>query len=261
MKIKLLAMLALLLTVCAVAAAQEKSATGVAAQSRTPAPDAAAAASGKAVVAELTAATPFELARAAYLAMGGDKYRNLKNMVLLGSVDLYAPSSTQTLSGKFGMITAGDQMRQEVQSPLFSFSLVSDGISTRSSMRGFELPPASKFGLPVLLKFDQAGYEVTALPEKKKKERAFRINEPGGMATDFYVDAATGRLVRFEVPYGPYTYTVELKSVKEIDGIIVPQSFVQRISTAQGDFFAEFKVKEAKLNQELPDATFKLPGR
>jgi hypothetical protein len=203
--------------------------------------------------------TPLDLARATYTAQGGDKFRDLKNIVLLGTADLYSPGSTQSLAGKFYMVTAGDRVRLEVQSPIANFTLISDGARTYTSLRGFELPPASRFGVPVLMRFDQSGYAVTALPDKKK-ERAFRITEPEGMITDFYIDAATGRLLRFEVPYGVYTYGVEFKGVRELDGVLLPTSFVQRISTVQGDFFAEFKVKEAKLNQELPADIFVIPG-
>jgi hypothetical protein len=259
MKLKSPAALALLLAATAVAPAQEKP------TAKTPTQTTPPAATGSAVAAPAKAAispvsTPAELARAAYAALGGDRYRDLKNLVLTGTVDLYAPNSTQVLPGKFGIITAGDKVRQEVQSPLFSFSLVSDGFISRSTMRGFQPPPSSKFGVNVLMKLGQPGYEVSALPDKKK-DRAFRITEPDGQTTDFYIDAATGRLKRFEVPYGPYTYSVEIKSVKEIDGLAIPATFVQRISTEQGDFYAEFKVKDAKINQDLPEDTFKMPGQ
>jgi hypothetical protein len=205
------------------------------------------------------AATPLELARATYEAQGGDKYRALKNMVLFGTADLYSPGSAQSLSGRFGMFMAGDRLRLEVQSPLFNFTLVSDGERTYTSMRGFELPPANEFGIPVLLKYDQPGFVVSALADKKK-ERGFRITEPGGMVTNFYVDAATARLLRFEVPYGNYTYGYEFKTMKDVDGVLVPMAFTQRILTPQGSFFAEFKVKDAKLNQQLPADAFNVPN-
>jgi hypothetical protein len=238
-------------TVCA--RAQEKPADKPAAQSQ---PAAAATAPSAAASAK----TPVELARATYSSLGGDKYRDLKNMVLTGSAELFSPDSTQTLPGKFGMITAGEKMRMELQSPLFSVSLVSDGVTTYSSMRQFQMPPPNKYGLTVLMKYDQSGYAVTALPDKKK-ERAFRVTDPEGNATDFYVDAATGRLLRFEVPYGVYTYSFEFKTVKEMDGVTVPASFVMRLSTGQGSFFAEFKVKDAKLNQTLPEDAFAIPNK
>jgi hypothetical protein len=205
------------------------------------------------------ASTPLELARAAYEAQGGAKYRALKNIVLFGTADLYAPSSAQSLSGKFGMFVAGDLLRLQVESPLFTFTLVSDGERTYTSLRGFELPPANVFGIPVLLNFDKPGYVVAALPDKKK-ERGFSITEPGGMKTNFYVDAATGRLARFEVPYGGYTYGYEFKAMREIEGVLVPVAFTQRILTPQGAYFAEFKVKDAKLNQQLPADAFAIPN-
>src|SRR5438045_1561249 len=62
-----------------------------------------------AVAARITAAsTPVELARAAFLAQGGEKFRTMKNMVLIGTVDMFSPGSTQSLSGKFGLIYAGE---------------------------------------------------------------------------------------------------------------------------------------------------------
>lgn len=207
----------------------------------------------------ITAAmSPMELARAAFNAQGGEKFRNLKNMMLLGSVDLYAPSSTQSLTGKFGMILAGEKLRQDIQSPLFSFQLIFDGEQSYSSMRGMKLPPLTKFGLPVLAKFDQTGYTVTALPDKKKM-RAFRIADTEGNSTDFYVEAATGRVVMFEIPYNGMTYSFEYKNFREVEGVLVPVSFAQKLAAPQGDFIAEFKVKEVKLNQDLPADAFKIP--
>ncbi len=51
--------------------------------------------------------SPIDLAKAALVAQGGDKYKNLKSMVLIGSVELYAPNSTQSIPGKFVIAIAG----------------------------------------------------------------------------------------------------------------------------------------------------------
>ena len=40
------------------------------------------------------------------------------------------------------------------------------------------------------MKFDQPGYSVSAIPDKKK-HRGFRITDSEGNVTDFYVDPAT----------------------------------------------------------------------
>jgi hypothetical protein len=255
--------LCLCATVVMGARAQEKPSdkTNAAATTATAAnaPAKVPAAAGQASV--ITAAmTPTELARAAFAAQGGEKFRNLKNMMLLGSVDLYAPNSTQSLTGKFGMIVAGEKLRQDVQSPLFSFQLIFDGEQSYSSMRGMTLPPLTKYGIPVLAKFDQPGYAVTALPDKKK-ERAFRITDAEGNSTDYYVQITTGRVVRFEIPYNRMTYSFEYKGFRELDGVLIPTSFVQKLAAPQGDFVADFKVKEAKLNQDLPADAFKIPAQ
>jgi len=52
---------------------------------------------GNATPAALTASTsPEELARAAFAAQGGEKFRQVQSMILRGSVDLFAPNSTQS---------------------------------------------------------------------------------------------------------------------------------------------------------------------
>jgi hypothetical protein len=238
--------------VASVAGAQEKPA-----DKTTPATPAGASNAVK-TSAVTPAMTPVELARAAFAAQGGEKFRNLRNMMLIGAVDLYAPNSTQSLTGKFGMIVAGEKLRQDVQTAMFSFQLIFDGEQSYSSMRGMNMPPLTKYGIPVLAKFDQPGYTVTALPDKKK-ERAFRITDAEGNSTDYYVEVATGRVRRFEIDYNRMTYSFEYKGFRELDGVLVPTSFAQKLAAPQGDFIAEFKVKEVKLNQELPADAFKIP--
>ncbi|MFN2455297.1 MAG: hypothetical protein ABR577_13870 [Pyrinomonadaceae bacterium] len=207
----------------------------------------------------LAASSPVELARAALAAQGGDKFRNLKSMVLIGSVDLFSPNSTQSLPGKFVIVMAGERFRLEIQSPAFNFRQTYDGQQGSSSVRGMELPPPSKFGLNVLPKFDQPGYTVTALPNDKKR-RAFRIADAEGNATDFYVDPQNGRVVSYIIPYNGNRFGVENRTLKEVDGVLVPYSFVQRLELPQGAFFAEYKVKDVKINQPVSDDLFTAPA-
>lgn len=122
------------------------------------------------------------------------------------------------------------------------------------------MPPASKFGLPVLAKFDQAGYTVSALPDNKKKQRSFRIVDSEGNTTDFYLDAATGRVTTCLIPYSGYTFGIENSKYKEVEGILVPFEFTWRLETPQGAYFAEYKVKDVKLNQTLDDDVFAMPN-
>lgn len=217
---------------------------------------AAAASTIPAAPAITTNSTPLELARAALAAQGGDKFKNLKSMMLIGSADLYAPNSTQSIPGKFAIVTAGDKVRIDIDArPVFNFKQIYDGRQSFSSVPGVEMPPPSKFGLPVLAKFDQPGYTVSALPDKKKL-RGFRIVDSEGNTTDFFVDPATARVMQYLTPYNGFTFGTENTKFKEVDGVLIPFNFSQRLEMPQGAFFAEYKVKEVKLNQPIGDDVF-----
>ena len=200
--------------------------------------------------------TPMELARAALVAQGGEKFKNLKSMWLVGSVDLYAPNSAQSIPGKFSLVTAGERMRLDIDAtPAFKFKQIYDGQQSYSSIPGVQMPPANKFGLPVLARYDQPGYVVSALPDKKKL-RGFRIVDAEGNTTDFYIDATTGRVMQYLIPYNGFTFGIENSKFKEIEGVLVPFNFSQRLEMTQGAFFAEYKVKDVKLNQAIGDDVF-----
>ena len=212
-----------------------------------------------AVGSATSASAPLDLARAALAAQGGDKYKNLKSMVLRGSVDLYAPNSTQSIPGGFIIVLAGDKVRMEIDArPAVSFKTIYDGQHSYSSLPGVDFPPASKFGLPLLAKFDQPGYVVAALPDDKKLH-GFSIADGEGNVTNFYVDA-TGRVVRFLIPFNGYNFGTENKKLKDVEGVMVPMEFTQRLEMPQGAFFAEFKVKDVKLNQPIGDDVFAMPN-
>ena len=199
--------------------------------------------------------TPVELARAALAAQGGDKFKNVKNIWIYGDVNLYSPNSSFTQPGKFSLVTAGAKMRLDVESPVIKFKQIFDGQQSYSSMPGVQMPPADKFGLFVLTKYDQAGYTVSALANEKKL-RGFRIVDPDGNTTDFYIDPVNARVIKYVSPYMGYTFGTENSKFKEIDGILIPFNFTQRLEMAMGAFFADYKVKEAKINQPLNDDVF-----
>lgn len=202
--------------------------------------------------------TPMELARAAVAAQGGEKFRNLKSMTLTGSANLYAPNSTQSLPGNFVMVVAGDRVRIEINAPpVMSFKQIYDGQQTYSSFPGVEIPPASKFGMPVLAKYDQSGYVVSAIPDKKKL-RGFRIVDPEGNTTDYYVEPATGRVITYLSPFNGQLFGTENTKMKEFEGVLVSMNFTQRMEMPQGTFFAEYTVKNVKLNSPVADDVFSM---
>ena len=208
----------------------------------------------------ITAETsPLDLARAAFAAQGGEKFRALQNTILRGSAQLYPPNSVQSIPGSFSLVTAGSKLRMEIDArPAFVFKQIYDGQQSYSSMPNVEMPPLTKYGLHALAKFDQPGYQVTAIADKKK-ERGFRLADPDGYTTDFYVDPKTGRVMSFFMYFGGLTLGTEHSKFKEMEGILVPTSFSQRFEMPLGAFFAEFSVKEVKFNQQLPDDAFAIP--
>ena len=211
--------------------------------------------------AAITATTsPIDLARAALAAQGGEKFKAVKNMILRGSVDLYPPNSTQAIPGAFIMVTAGDKLRNEIDArPAISFKQIYDGQQSYSSLPGVDLPPMTKLGMGLLIRFDQPGHTVTALPDKKK-QRGFRISNAEGNVTDFYIDPATGRVMSFSIPHSGVTFVTEIKKFKDFEGVLVPMSFIQRLEMPQGAFFADFNVKSVKLNNQMGDDVFQIPN-
>lgn len=202
--------------------------------------------------------TPVELAHAAYVAQGGEKFRDLKTLILTGTVDVYVPNSTQATPSNFIFINARERLWKEVRSSVNFVRQIHDGERSYFSLRGLSVPPPGKFGMFVLTKYDQPGYTVTALPDKDKL-RGFRIADAEGNATDFYIDPATARVVRHVAVYKKLNYGTEYKKWKVMEGLLVPEQFTEGIETPQGTFYGEYTVKEVKINQPVSDDVFAIP--
>lgn len=224
-----------------------------------PATNGAAPAAAAPAIAITPETTPIDLARAAFAAQGGEKFRSLQNMILRGSVQLYPPNSVQSIPGSFSLVTAGPKLRMEIDArPAITFKQIYDGQNSYSSMPNMEMPPLTKFGLGALSRFDQPGYQISAIPDKKK-QRGFRLVDPDGYTTDYYLDPKTGRVMSFFLYYNGVTLGTENSKFKEVEGVLVPFSFSQKFEMSLGAFFAEFSVKEVKMNQQLGDDAFAIP--
>jgi hypothetical protein len=236
------------------------SVTVAAQESQAPAKTAPANGAAPAAAVAITPETgPLDLARAAFTAQGGEKFRSVQNMILRGSVQLYPPNSVQSIPGAFSLVTAGPKLRMEIDArPAIVFKQIYDGQQSYSSMPNVEMPPLTKFGLGALAKFDQTGYQISAIADKKK-QRGFRLVDPEGYTTDFYLDPKTGRVMSFFIYYQGVTLGTENSKFKEVEGVLVPVSFSQKFEMPMGAFFAEFNVKEVKLNQQLPEDAFAIP--
>lgn len=201
--------------------------------------------------------TPAELAKAALAGLGGDNFKKMKSSFVVGSVTLYAPNSAQSIPGTFAIATAGEKVRVDINAPAAGiiFKQIYDGQRSFSTIPGFEIPPPSKFGLPALAKYDQAGYTVSAIPDKKKL-RGFRLVDAEGNTTDYYIDPATARISEYVIPYQEHTFGSTISKFAEVDGVLMPMSFTQRFEMAVGAYFAEYKVKTVKINEPIGDDVF-----
>lgn len=205
-------------------------------------------------------AEPLELAKLALAALGGDKFKNLKNIYMKGSADISA-SPTQTLPAGFVIVYEGEKYSFEIQAPpMVNFKQVYDGQETYSSMRGLSLPPLNRLGFPMLMKIEEKGYTVSALPEKFKKKRGFRVTSPDGYYTDFLTDEKTNMVKEYEASYdfngAAVTTSVAIDSYKEFAGVFINEKFSQRLEMGQMSYYSNFKAKEILIDTKLPENTF-----
>jgi hypothetical protein len=200
-----------------------------------------------------------DLARAALAAHGGEKFRQLRTLLMTGTADLSMQQSPQVLPARFAMTYKGDRTRLDLKSPMMDIFAISDGTRSYSSFKGFAVPSLNKFSTRVLARYDQPGYVVSELPNKKKW-RGFRITDPDGDATDFYMDPTTGRVMSYEFTYMGAHSVVEHDKFRIVDGVLIPERFAQRFETSNmGAVYADFKVREIQVNLEIADDVFAIP--
>lgn len=204
-------------------------------------------------------AAPLELAKAALAAHGGDKFKNMKSLVVIGTADV-SGSPSMTFPAPFVMTYAGDKYRLEISTPFVQFKQIYDGEQTYSSAGEVSLPPINRLGLPLLPKIGEKDFTVSALPEAKKKKAGFRITSPEGFYTDFFIDEKTGQVKSYEASYEVrdrlVTTAVEIDKIREVEGVKVPEKYAQRFETNGLTIYANFKAKEITVNSTVNDDVF-----
>jgi hypothetical protein len=204
-------------------------------------------------------ASPLELAKTALAAHGGDKFKQMKTLVVRGTADV-SGSPTMTFPAPFVMTYAGDKYRLEITTPFLQFKQIYDGQQTYSSTNDVSLPPINRLGLPLLPKIEEKDFTVSALPEKSKKKTGFRITAPDGYYTDFFVDEKTGQVKGYEASYEvngrTITTSVEIDKVREVEGVKVPERYAQRFETGNLTIYSDFKAKEILVNTPIGDDVF-----
>ncbi len=221
------------------------------------------ASTGAAAKIAITAqSTPLELAKAAQAAHGGDKFKNVKSILIRGGTDISAPGSTQTIAATFYIVTSGDKSRFEINSPMAPVTQIFDGVNLYNSFQQVQVPPMSRLIISLLQKIDDKSYTISALPDKKKK-RAFRITTPDGYASDFYIDSTTGLVdtieSKFTVNGREISTAISNDKFREVEGLMIPEKFSQRLDFSGMSFYVSYKAREILVNSELPENTFVIP--
>ncbi|MEQ1923318.1 MAG: hypothetical protein ABL952_12500 [Pyrinomonadaceae bacterium] len=215
-----------------------------------------------AVVASVNDNTSIDLARATLAAHGGDRFIKIKTLVLRGTADLSTAGSTQTIPASFAIVISDVRYRFDIHSQAFSYRQIYHGQQSYSSIPGFSLP-LDKMGLEMLRKINEKDYTVSALPEKFKKKKGFRITSPEGSYTDLIVDEKTNLVKEFESSYdvngNTLTTSVSIDKYREVDGVLIYEKFSQRMETPQGMLYGNFMARDIQVNVEIGDDVFTMP--
>jgi hypothetical protein len=207
------------------------------------------------------ASTSSEVAKAAVVAHGGDKLKQVKSIVMKGTVDFNV--SGVSTPATFSIAISGDKYFFEINNPVQPLKQTYDGRQTFSTIRGFSLPPITSLGFPVLTRVGDTGYVVSDIGESKKKRKGFRVTTPDGYYTDFLIDEKTGQVKGYESSYEVgdrnVTTSVEIDEFQTIDGVLMPKKYSQRIDLGQLTAYASFKVKEMLINSTIDDSVFAMP--
>jgi hypothetical protein len=204
--------------------------------------------------------SPLELAKATVAAHGGDKLRKMKSLVLKGGVDVTGAFS-MVIPASYVLVISGDKYVFELNNPIQPLKQISDGKQTYSS--GYELPPVTSLGFPLLSKIGETGYVIAALPEARKSKKGFRVTTAEGFYTDFFVDEKTHQLKGYESAYDVggriVTTSVEIDEFQTTEGVIVPKRYSQRFDLDQMTVYMNFKTKDILVNSQIDDNLFVIP--
>jgi hypothetical protein len=205
---------------------------------------------------------PLDLAKAALSAHGGEKLKQMRSLLMRGSVDLNV--NNQLIPATFYTVISGDRYAFEISNPFQPLKQVFDGRQTFSTIRGFSLPPITSLGFPLLIKVGDSGFAISPVGDLKKKKKGFRITTPDGFYTDFFVDEKTGQIKAYESSYEvagrTVTTSVEIDEFQTVDGIVVPKRYSQRFDLGQMTAYASFKIKEILVNSAIADDVFAIPN-
>jgi len=86
------------------------------------------------------------------------------------------------------------------------------------------------------------------------------VTSPEGYYTDFYLDEKTNQIKGYDSTYNVNGRTVktsvEIDRMKVVDGVTVPDKYVQRIDLEQMTVYLAFVAKQIQVNTEVANDVF-----
>ncbi|HEV7701051.1 MAG TPA: hypothetical protein VGO43_12540 [Pyrinomonadaceae bacterium] len=207
-------------------------------------------------------AVALELAKNAVVAHGGDKFKQMKSVVLKGTVDVNVGNQIQT--GSFSTAISGNMYYFEISLPTQAVKQIFNGEQLYASVPQFMIPPPTSVGFEVLARVGDAGYLVTKHGDDKKKGKGFRITTPDGFYTDFTVDEKSGQINGFQSSFLlpseiTVTTSAEMSSFQTVDGVLLPKKYSQRFDFGAMMAYATFQIKDTKVNPPIDATAFAIP--
>lgn len=206
---------------------------------------------------------PLDLAKAALKVHGGEKLKNVKTLILRGSVEATPPGFPQTLPGTFVIVQADEKSRLQINLSVFGFIQVSDGQTTSSTLTQIDLPPLTRYGLLMLGKIQEKGYAVSE--SEKKTPFAFSLTSPDGDVVDYTLDSKTGRVkscfITTNTDQNQITTALEYTKFREVNETLMPEEFFQRIDLGDATAYVKYKAKDILVNTKVDDDVFVLKSQ
>lgn len=204
--------------------------------------------------------SPFLLAKAALTAHGGDKFKNIKSLVITGAVEAIPSGFPQSLSGSFVMIQAGENSRLQIKLPVFDFIQVNNGTTTASTLTAVNLPPLARYGILMLGKINEKDYKVTE--SSKKQPYSFSLISTKGDVIDFTLNPSTGLInscsITSNIAGNQSKTVITYKKYKEIEGLWFPEEFYQGLDISQMTVSIKYRTKEVLIDKSIDDNLFTL---
>lgn len=200
-------------------------------------------------------------------AMGGQAFAGQKTQVSKGTGSVSPPGAPQPMALQ-SVVTYEifpNKTRTEMALPMGTLIQTFDGqtgwvsIMNQVQDQTAQLKDEQYYGINVLRRFDQAGYQARILPDAEvngKKAQVVAVADEAGHTTRFFLDPQSHLVLQTasELPNG--AIETLYSDYKAVDGIQVPYTLTIRQNGAQ---VAELKLTEVQINPKVDEGLFTKP--